>query len=81
MKIKLLCFAHIAERIGGRELEVEAPDGCTAEALMQQLEAEHPKLQGALSSCRVAVDEEFTKPDMALSDGQTVVFIPPVSGG
>ncbi|MCF6227523.1 MAG: molybdopterin converting factor subunit 1 [Planctomycetes bacterium] len=81
MKIKLLCFAHIAERIGARELEVEAPDGCTATVLMQQLDADFPKLQGALSTCRVAVDEEFTKPEVTLSDGQTVVFIPPVSGG
>lgn len=81
MKIKLLCFAHIAERVGARELEVEAPDNCTASVLMALLDAEYPKLQGALSACRVAVDEEFTQTEVVLSEGQTVVFIPPVSGG
>ncbi|MDC1142517.1 molybdopterin converting factor subunit 1 [Planctomycetota bacterium] len=81
MKVNLLCFAHIAERIGSRELVLDAPDGCSAEALMQQLEADYPKLQGALSACRIAVDEEFTKPDITLTEGQTIVFIPPVSGG
>lgn len=81
MKLKLLYFAHLAERAGTREETREFADGVNAGGLRALVEQAHPKLGGALGSCRVAVDEEFAGDDMPLRDGQTVAFIPPVSGG
>ncbi len=81
MTLKLLYFAHLAERAGVREETREFADGVTAGGLRALVEQAHPKLGGALATCRVAVDEEFTADDTPLRDGQTVAFIPPVSGG
>jgi molybdopterin synthase sulfur carrier subunit len=81
MKLKLLYFAHLAERAGAREETREFADGVIAGGLRALVEQAHPKLAGALATCRIAVDEEFASDDTPLHDGQTVAFIPPVSGG
>jgi molybdopterin converting factor subunit 1 len=81
MKLKLLYFAHLAERAGTREETREFPPGANAGELRALIEAAHPKLKGALATCRVAVDEEFAGDETPLRDGQTVALIPPVSGG
>ena len=79
--IKVLYFAHLADRTGLREESVEVTDGGTVSDLKALLAQRHTKLQDALNACRVAVDEEFAAGDETLSDAQTVAFIPPVSGG
>jgi molybdopterin converting factor subunit 1 len=81
LKLTLLYFAHLAERAGAREESREVADGINAGGLRALVEQAHPKLAGALATCRVAVDEEFAADDTPLRDGQTVAFIPPVSGG
>ncbi|MBZ0136504.1 MAG: molybdopterin converting factor subunit 1 [Planctomycetes bacterium] len=79
--IKVLYFAHLADRTGLREETVELNDGGTVVELKSVLRNRHPRLLGALDSCRVAIDEEFASDDVVLQDGRTVAFIPPVSGG
>ena len=79
--IKVLYFAHLADRTGVREESIEVQEGVSVLELKSILDERHQGLAGALDSCRVAVDEEFASIDLALSDGQTVAFIPPVSGG
>ncbi|MCA8912138.1 MAG: molybdopterin converting factor subunit 1 [Planctomycetes bacterium] len=81
MAIKVLYFAHLAERAGTREEDVDVPGEATAASVRKFVETLHPKLDGALGACRVAVDEEFAADDTPVHDGQTVAFIPPVSGG
>jgi molybdopterin converting factor subunit 1 len=81
MKLTLLYFAHLAERTGTREETRDVPDGTTTRELPALLAEAHPKLGDTLQSCRIAVDEEFASGDTTLKDGQTIAFIPPVSGG
>ena len=81
MKLTLLYFAHLAERTGTREEVREVPAGCTPAKLRELLRAAYPTLGEALSACRIAIDEEFSDDAAELKDGQTVAFIPPVSGG
>jgi sulfur-carrier protein len=81
MKLTILYFAHLADRTGTREESIELPAATTVAALKGALNARHQKLQGALDTCRVAIDEEFADTEAHLKDGQTVAFIPPVSGG
>ncbi len=81
MKVTILYFAHLPDRTGTREETRNVPDGVSAGQLRKLLESEHPRLAGALESCRVAVNEEFVQDETPLADGQTVAFIPPVSGG
>lgn len=77
----ILYFAHLPERTGTREETLAVPDGTSAGQLRALLEKAHPELGGALESCRVAINEEFVQDATPLADGQTVAFIPPVSGG
>jgi molybdopterin converting factor subunit 1 len=81
MKLTLLYFAHLAERTGTREETRDVPDGLDVAALREHIEQAHPKLAGSLGTCRIAVDEEFTPDETPLKEGQTVAFVPPVSGG
>jgi molybdopterin converting factor subunit 1 len=81
MKLTLLYFAHLSERAGTREESREFPDGLRVDELRKQVERAHPRLAGMLGTCRVALDEEFAADDAVPQDGQTVAFIPPVSGG
>ncbi|MBK8206024.1 MAG: molybdopterin converting factor subunit 1 [Planctomycetes bacterium] len=81
MKVTILYFAHLPERTGTREETRDVPDGTSAGQLRTLLEAAHPELAGALQSCRIAINEEFVRDATPLADGQTVAFIPPVSGG
>jgi len=81
MKLTILYFAHLAERTGTREETRDVPSGATAAALRELLAKAHPKLGDALKSCRVAVQEEFVADSTLLAEGNTVAFIPPVSGG
>lgn len=79
--VTVLYFAHLAERAGTREESRDVPDGATAGDLRAMIEQAHPKLSGMLAGVRVAVDEEFVKEDTPIKPGQTIAFIPPVSGG
>lgn len=79
--ITVLYFAHLAERAGTREETLELPAEATPATLKALLKQKHERLGDALNTCRVAVDEEFARDDTAIKPGQTVAFIPPVSGG
>ncbi|RFU70886.1 molybdopterin converting factor subunit 1 [Peribacillus saganii] len=76
--IKVLLFAHLKDLIGKDEIEVNA-DELTVEQLRQKLSDEYG-LHG-LEGVMAAVNEEFADPDTMVSNGDTVAFIPPVSGG
>jgi molybdopterin converting factor subunit 1 len=81
MRVTLLYFAHLRERTGTREESREVPDSCTAGQLRAAVESAHPALKGMLATCRIAVDEEFAADTQPIREGQTIAFIPPVSGG
>ena len=81
MRVTILYFAHLADRTGTREETREVPKGATASVVRDLVVKAHAKLGDALKSCRIAVDEEFVDAGTILRDGQTVAFIPPVSGG
>lgn len=79
--VTVLYFAHLAERAGTREERIELLGDATAGSVRKFVADLHPKLRDALKTCRVAVDEEFSGDEAVVRDGQTVAFIPPVSGG
>ncbi|MEE2629595.1 MAG: MoaD/ThiS family protein [Candidatus Thermoplasmatota archaeon] len=78
VKVRMLFFGPLAEKIGSREIEVPLDEGTT---LMELAEKFHlSKLIG--SGLRIAIDGEITeKMDQPLSDSTEVAFLPPVSGG
>lgn len=80
MRIKVLCFSLVKYALGRDELTVELPPGSTT----AQLEAHIRERAGdqlAPVPLRVAVNQVYVPAGATLSDGDEVVFIPPVQGG
>ena len=60
---------------------MDAPDGCTAGALLTQLAAAHPGLDALYPTLQLAVNQRYASRDAALAHGDEVALIPPISGG
>jgi molybdopterin converting factor subunit 1 len=76
--IQIEYFAVLREHTGCAS-ETVATAANTADALYAELAARHrfPSLQ----TLKVAINDDFADWQAPLSDGDTVVFIPPVAGG
>jgi MoaE-MoaD fusion protein len=74
-------FAAAREKARKTHERVTLPDGATVATLMAQLLASTPSLKSLERHLRVAVDQEFVSPEVALVDGAEVALIPPVAGG
>lgn len=76
--IKVLFFAELQERIGQSTLDISVGTTNVLE-LKQQLERDYPSLN--LRKVMTAVNEEYASDGDNVNTGDTVAFIPPVSGG
>ncbi|NSL51501.1 molybdopterin converting factor subunit 1 [Calidifontibacillus erzurumensis] len=75
--IKILLFAHLQEAIGSREI-IWTDVPISVGELRKKVAEKYNLL---LQSVMVAVNEEYADDQVELKDGDTVAFIPPVSGG
>ena len=80
MKIKILAFGIAREICGTQSFELEVPEHSDTAALKQLLNEQYPRLN-QLTSCILAVNEEYVVEYKMLSPGDEVAIIPPVSGG
>lgn len=74
---KIMFFAHLRDRVGEESVTKDASGKTIAE--LKQLLSEEYGLK--LDTVMAAVNEEFSSDDEVIQDGDTVAFIPPVSGG
>ncbi|WP_370224413.1 molybdopterin converting factor subunit 1 [Cytobacillus sp.] len=74
---KIMFFAHLRDRVGEESVTKDV-GGKTISELKQMLE-ENYELK--LDSVMAAVNEEFASDDEVIQNGDTIAFIPPVSGG
>ncbi|MDQ8202309.1 MoaD/ThiS family protein [Pelagicoccus sp. SDUM812003] len=79
MKVSIQYFALLREQRGLDQEEIDT-DSATAGALYQELSERHGFTLPA-TSLKVALDDDFAQWDDRLSDGCSIVFIPPVAGG
>ena len=78
--MRVLLFAGLAEALGCRELPWPGgPLPATVGELETALREREPRL--AASRFRVAVNRAYARPGDALSPGDEIALIPPVSGG
>lgn len=77
--IKVLLFADLQEKAGKREVEISVEDITVAEIRDQLLEM-YPQLTG-ITTAMPAVNEDYADGSQVVKSGDTVAFIPPVSGG
>lgn len=81
MRVRVLYFAVVRERLGRESEELELAAGATAAHAWSELERRHPELGGMRGVVKIAINEEFAAADRVLADGDVIALIPPVAGG
>jgi molybdopterin synthase sulfur carrier subunit len=85
MRLRVVYFAWVRERIGKTEEEVDLPpDVATVADLVRWLKGRGEEYAYAFENegvVRAAVDHAHVKPDTALGAAREVAFFPPMTGG
>jgi molybdopterin synthase sulfur carrier subunit len=85
VKIKVLYFASVREKLGKDAEEIELPAGvATIASLRSHLRARGGAWAEALAESRLlrtAVNQDMAQPAAAIKPGDEVAFFPPVTGG
>jgi sulfur-carrier protein len=85
VKVKLLFFASLRERLGASSEEIEVPSEVTTVGALR----EHLRSRGGAwaevfaptRNVRAAVNQDMAQPAAAIKGGDEVAFFPPVTGG
>jgi sulfur-carrier protein len=85
VKVTVLYFASLREKVGTDAEEIELPAGvATVAALRSHLRARGGSYENAFSEkalLRSAVNQDMVQPAAAIKAGDEVAFFPPVTGG
>lgn len=81
MRVRVKLFAALREAAGEGEVELELSGPGTVEQVWASLVGRHPALAARRRSLSAAVNRRYAAFDETVSDGDEVVFVPPVSGG
>ena len=81
MKIKVLYFSSIKDRLKKNTEFFEIEENSTVSDLINEIQKKYPDLSGNIKNIMVAVNEEYADMRTELKNGDTVALIPPVSGG
>ncbi len=83
MKIKILYFAWVRERVGRSKETVETNASTVAELVDELIgrDAAYGAVFKDLSQIKVAVDQELSDLNTPLTDVLEVAFFPPMTGG
>jgi len=85
MKVRVLYFASVREKLGKDLEEIELPAGVsTVAALRSHLRARGGLYENAFSEkslLRAAVNQDMVQPSAAVKAGDEIAFFPPVTGG
>ena len=78
--VEVMCFAGLRKYFGnGTSVSVNSGAACSE--VIDEMIRMKPEAGEVLSSCRIAVDEEFISPQETIRSGMTLIMIPPSSGG
>ena len=81
MRVTVQLFARLRELAGQSEASCEVPAGATIAIVWQAVAADFPALEPFARSVSCALNEDFARMSTPVRDGDTVAFLPPVSGG
>lgn len=81
IRVNVRLFARLKDIVGTGELARRAPLGATAQTVWETMVSEFAELGNYKGSISVAVNEEYSRMDAPVADGDEVAFLPPVSGG
>ncbi len=81
MRVRVLYFAVLRERLRSDGEEVTLPEAATVGTLLEALATRHPAVGALRRHLQVARNQAFARPDEPLAEGDEVALIPPVAGG
>ncbi len=81
MRIVVRLFAAHRERAGRSSLEIQLPEPATVEDAFNSLARTYPALGETRQFTTFALNRSVVDPDQALSDGDELALLQPVSGG
>jgi sulfur-carrier protein len=85
LKVKVLYFASVREKVGKDAEELDLPaEVATVAALCSHLRDRGANYKNAFSEktlLRAAVNQDMAQPSAAIKAGDEVAFFPPVTGG
>ena len=81
MRVRVRLFASLREAAGAAEVELDLPSGASAEDAWAALGSRYPALAPRRANLTAAVNRQYAPFDTTLSEGDELVFVPPVSGG
>lgn len=77
--VEVLLFARLRDAAGRDVLSVAWGPGTTVADVAARLREQLPELP--LRGCLCAVNERYARPEQPVAAGDTVAFLPPISGG
>lgn len=81
MRVTIRLFARLVDIAGAAELSREIAPDSTIGSVWQQLVREFPDLAAYERSISTAVNADYARMGQAVTDGDEIAFLPPVSGG
>jgi molybdopterin converting factor subunit 1 len=81
MRIEVLYFAILRERARLERETLDLPEGTFVTGARSVIAALHPEIAPLLSAVQTAVNRTVVGEAYALSDGDEMALLPPVSGG
>jgi molybdopterin synthase catalytic subunit len=81
MRVNVLYFAILRERLGIDGESLDLPVGADVRAARAEIAARHPDIAALLSRVATAVNQSMAPEAHPLADGDELALIPPVAGG
>jgi molybdopterin synthase catalytic subunit len=81
VRIRILYFASLRQRLGFSEEMIDLPEQATIADLKAEAARSHPEISDSLRTAIASVNRDFALPDQALHETDEVALFPPVSGG
>jgi molybdopterin converting factor subunit 1 len=81
MRVTIRLFARLRDLAGSGELVRDVPGPATVQTVWKVLVSEMPALGEYERTMSVAVNADYSRMTAAVSEGDEVAFLPPVSGG
>jgi molybdopterin converting factor subunit 1 len=81
VRVTVRLFARLKDIAGAPELERDVPAEATLADVWALLAQDFPEMAPYRGSVSGARNAEYARMDAAVSDGDEIAFLPPVSGG
>lgn len=76
MKLSILLFAGVAERIGQASIELNIDHAVTVNDLKMQLAEAYPEASSLIHSSLIAINMDYAPGHVMINDGDEVALIP-----